>query len=202
MSRKVKLFALVRERVPESKMRQLEKLGVIRLDEESLLVPLEALEDFERVMERTYRLGEKDLERLVSLIAKADTPVVVESVGAYRGASSYGVEVRPERGAYVVRIIGTGEEHRVPSSIVHAYTQVVSTLKRLGVRTVRKRELVKMALREAGLVHLFEKDGSFCWEAFYGDRKHYHLFYYYPIKVVEKWGLVRVLPNDRVEIPP
>jgi len=164
----------------------------------SILLPALSLRRLGDKLKKLVVVDSDDLEALLDFVRETESLVVGET--RHKSVSGFECDIRDAGEHYILYIPHTGHELKVPKRVVDAYVRVLATLKKSGVKIVKKRDLVSMVFRELGLFKLYEKSGEFHWEAFYGDRKNYHTYYYGPIKVVENWKLVRVLPNDRLEI--
>lgn len=183
----------------DSLLHDLEKIGAKHLDKNVVLIPVEHLKEAEKIIKKNIIINEEEVKLLLRNIEKNEQQIIV---GDTQQKSQFGFEAHIEdfQNYYILYIPRTGQELRIPKEVVNAYIKVISLLKKKGIKAIKKRDLVSMVFREIGLYKSYEKNGDFYWEAFYGDRKNYHVYYYGPIKIVETWKLIKVLPSDKIEI--
>lgn len=196
---KSKLYVSLEIKLSPEVKEELEKIGAIIINGNEAIIPIEKLKDAEKIVNQKIIVPKKDIDFLMKLLKETDTQVVVGDT-FHKAFFGFEAQLKDMQDYYVLYIPHTGQEYKIPKEVVMAYIRVISLLKKKGIKVFKKRNLVSMVFRELGLFKTYEKNGSFHWEAFYGDRKNYHIYYYGPIKIIEKWKLIRVLPSDKIEI--
>lgn len=194
-----KLYVALIGNFDEETLSRLIRLGAKALQKNELMVPLDKLAEAERVIKQKITLPQSDLNFLRKILEERESQVVIGDT-ARKSQTGHGAQIKASQNYYILVIPHTGQEYRIPQEIVDAYIKVISFLKKKGVKKIKKRELVSMVFRETGLFGMYEKNGEFHWEAFYGDRTMYHTHYYGPIKIIESWRLIKVPPSDEIEI--
>ncbi|NAZ12000.1 MAG: hypothetical protein GU361_04655 [Desulfurococcales archaeon] len=178
---------------------ELEKIGARLIDKNRIIIPVEHLKEAEKIIGKSIIINEEEIQYILKKVEGVNEQVIV---GDTKQKSQFGFEadIKYHHNNYVLTIPRTGQELRVPKEVVDTYIKVISLLKKKGIKIIKKRDLVSMVFREIGLYKVYEKNGDFYWEAFYGDRKNYHVYYYGPIKIIESWKLIEVLPSDKIMI--
>jgi len=194
---KARLALLVERWFPREVFLELISRGFQKIGEKTWVVPVERVSEFQMITGLTLEPSETDL----SALRKEKNVEIVEAKVEKKTRGSNGFQVILGEGVYHVVVREQGRAFKVPVEIVDAYYDALMEFKRKGVKRVKKRDLAAEALRRIGFTKYFSKDGTrFHWEAFYGDRVRYHTHYYFPVKILEARGLLRVTQQDEIVI--
>lgn len=194
---KGKIFISLDRRFSQSIYAELRERGFVYIREYGWLIPINRVEEFEKIAGLAIPIDEGDLLKIESLVREVKEAEI--SVGE-KGESRGEMEIAHDEAIYKVTL-PSGMSYTVPVSIVQAYKDVIEELGKRGVSKLKKKELVEMVLRRIGFTKFFSRDGSyFYWETFYGDRTTYHTHYYIPAKILESMGLISLTKQDEVVI--
>jgi len=194
---KGRILISLNKRFPENIYYELRERGFVYLRDLGWLVPLEKVEEFERIAGTALSVDEEELRNLKLLSREVrEQDIDVEEKGESLGE----ISIARDELNYMVKL-PNGRTITIPNSIVQVYREAVEELRRRGVFRIKKKELVEMVLRKIGFKKFFSRDGShFYWETFYGDRVTYHTHYYYPVKILESMGLIVISKQDEIII--
>lgn len=194
---KGKILIGFNKRFQESIYTELREKGFVYLRDYGWLIPVDRIEEFEKIAGAAILLEEEDIKKLRALSREVkEAEVFVEEKGESPGEMSI---IRDEA-VYKVTL-PSGMTYTIPSSIVQAYKETIDELKKKDIVRIKKKELVEMVLRRMGFGKFFSRDGKFFyWETFYGDRVTYHTHYYVPVKILESMGLIIVTKQDEIII--
>ncbi len=196
---KARIALLVEKWFPREVFLELVNRGFSKIGEKTWIVPVDRVEEFEKITGVTIEPSETDLARVSG--SRRTLEVIKARVERKGSSQDNGFEIIRGEGVYHVIVPSQDRVFKIPAEIVDAYYDVVKELREKGVKRIKKRELVAEALKRIGYKKYFSRDGSrFYWEAFYGDRTRYHTHYYFPAKILEAKGLIKVTQQDEVII--